>query len=181
YRSGRVRVEARRTTADGGFEGVSPEYFDLLGARAAAGRFFTDVETREPVALISDRFRQRIFGDGAAVIGETVKIDGQPVTVVGVTAPGFEGLQFDGGTDLFLPIAVARSLAGDTRPVRARYIVGRLRPELTIAQVRTELRARWSAIQDATLPPSSPAAEQQALRSQRIAVEPLATGFSSLR
>ena len=47
--------------------------------------------------------------------------------------------------------------------------------EVTIAQVRSELRARWSAIQDATLPASSPAAEQQALRSQRIEVEPLAT------
>jgi predicted permease len=181
YWGGLLRVEARTATADGVFEGVSPEYFDLLGARAAAGRFFTDVEAREPVAVISDRFRQKVFGDSASVIGETVKTDGKPVTVVGVTAPGFAGLQFDGGTDLFLPIAVARSLSGDTRPVRARYIVGRLRPEVTIAQVRAELRARWSTIQEATLPPSLPAAEQQALRSQRIEAEPLATGFSGLR
>jgi predicted permease len=181
YLSALLRVEARTATADGVFEGVSPEYFDLLGARAAAGRFLTDTDARNPVAVISDRFRQRIFGDGAAVIGDTVKMDGKPVTVVGVTAPGFAGLQFDGGTDVFLPIAVARSLSGDTRPVRARYIVGRLRPGVTIAQVRTELRARWSAIQEATLPPSLPAAEREALRSQRIEVEPLATGISGLR
>src|SRR5207247_9864338 len=112
YWSGLLRVDARTAMADGIVEGVSPEYFGVLSARAAAGRFFTDAEAREPVAVISDRFRQRTFGDTGGVIGETVKIDGKPVTVVGVTAPGFEGLQFDGGTDLFLPIAVARSLSG---------------------------------------------------------------------
>src|SRR5439155_22820219 len=181
YWSGLLRVEARSVTADGVVEGVSPEYFHLLGARAAAGRFLTDADAREPVALISDRFRQRIFGDGRGVIGETMKIDGKPVTVIGVTAPGFEGLSFDGGTDLFQPIAVARSLSGDTRPLRARYIVGRLRRGVTLAQARAELHARWRVIQEATLPPYLPAAEQQALRSQRIELESVASGFSGLR
>jgi putative ABC transport system permease protein len=180
YWAGLLRVEGRGATLDGVVEGVSPEYFDLLGARVAAGRFLTDADAREAVAVISDRFRQRIFGDGTA-IGDTVKLDGKPVRIVGVTAPGFEGLQFDGGTDLFLPIAVARSLSGDTRPLRARYLVGRLRPGVRIAQARAEMAVRWSAIQEATLPALLPAAEQQALRSQRIEVEPLATGFSGLR
>lgn len=46
YWSGLLRVEARSGTADGVFEGVSPEYFDLLGARAAAGRFLASVDDR---------------------------------------------------------------------------------------------------------------------------------------
>lgn len=182
YSTGLLRVETRSATADGVSEGVTPAYFDLLGARVAAGRFFTDADSpNEAVAVISDRFRQRVFGKGAAVIGETVKMDGKPVTIVGVTAPGFDGLQFDSGADLFLPIALARSLSGDTGSLRASYFVGRMRPGVTVDQARAELRALWPAIQEASVPSSLPAAEQQALRSQRIEVEPLVSGFSGLR
>jgi putative ABC transport system permease protein len=185
YTPGLLRVEARNATADGVSEGVTPEYFDLLGVRAAAGRFFTDADgAGELVAVISDRFRRRVFGNDAAandVIGETVKMDGRPVTIIGVTAAGFDGLQFDSGTDLFLPIGAARSLAGDTQPLRTRYIVGRLKPGVTMAQARAELRARWPAILEVTLPSSLSSAEQQALRSQRIDAESLASGISGLR
>jgi predicted permease len=177
-----LRVQAPNATADGTGEGVSPEYFDLLGARLAAGRFFTDGDdAATPVAVLSDRFRRRVFGDDAEVIGEAVNVNGKVVTIVGVTAPGLAGLQFDGGADLFLPIAVLRSMSGDTRPLRSTHIVGRLAPGVTVAQARVELLARWPGIQAATLPPSLPAADQQALRSQRIDVESLASGFSTLR
>ncbi len=181
YSSGLLRVEAPNGTADAVFESVTPEYFGLLGARVGTGRFFTDADSaRESVAVISDRFRQRLFGD-APMIGETVRMDGKPVTIVGVTAAGFNGLESDSGADVFLPIAVARSLSGDTRALRARYMVGRLGPGATLAQARAELGARWPAIQEATAPPSLPAAEEQALRSQRLEVESLASGFSGFR
>ncbi len=180
---GLLRVDAHSATADGIVEGVTPEYFDVLGARLSAGRFFTDGDdAAAPVVVISDRFRKRVFGDNAAVIGETVKLNAKPVTIVGVAAPGFDGLQFDGGADLFLPIAVLRTISSDpTRPLRSINVVGRLAPGTTVAQARAELLARWPAIQGATLPPSFSAAEQQALRSQRIDVESLASGFSTLR
>ncbi|MBI3401140.1 MAG: ABC transporter permease [Acidobacteria bacterium] len=180
---GLLRVEARSATADGNVEGVTPEYLDLLGAKVAAGRFFTDADDAvTPVGVISDRFRRRIFGDDATVIGETVKLNGKPVTIVGVTAPGFAGLEFDGGADLFLPIAVLRHVAGGpTRPLRSFNIVGRLAPGVTVTQARAELRAQWPGIQGATVPPSLSAGEQQALRSQRIEIESLASGFSGLR
>ena len=179
---GLLRIEARHATADGVVEGVSPEYFDVVGARVAVGRVLTDADSTAPAAVISDRFRRRAFGDNVTAIGETVKVNGKPVTIVGVTAPGFDGLQFDGGADLFLPIPVLRATSGDpTRPLRSLNIVGRLAPGVTVAQARAELLARWPAIQGATLPPSLAAAEQQALRSQRIEVESVASGFSTLR
>lgn len=182
YRAALLRVEASSATADGTAEGVTPEYFGVLGTRVAAGRFFAEVDdAAAPVAVLSDRFRRRAFGDAAAVIGEPLKLNGTPVTIIGVTAVGFQGLQFDGGADLFLPIAVLRAISGDTRPLRAPNIVGRLAPGVTLAEARAELLARWPGIQQATLPPSLSAAEQQALRSQRMKMESLASGFSGLR
>ena len=180
---GLLRVEARGATSDGVVEGVTPEYFDVLGARIAAGRFFTDADNIAfPVAVASERFRRRAFPDNATVVGETARLNGKPVTIVGVTAPGFDGLQFDGGADLFLPITVLRSISGDpTRPLRSINIVGRLAPGATVAQARAELLARWPAVQGATLPASLSAAELQGLRSHRMEVESLASGFSGLR
>jgi predicted permease len=185
YTPGLLRVEARGAAADAVSEGVTPEYFDLLGARVAAGRFFSDADgVNAHVVVISDRFRRRFFGgrvQAAEVVDEALTIEGKPIAIVGVTAPGFDGLQFDSGADVFLPMATARELSGDTRPLRARYLVGRLAPSTTIAHVRAELRARWPAIQDATAPSTLSDVDQQALRSQRIDVEPLASGMSGLR
>src|SRR5262249_41087244 len=104
YTPGLLRVEARGTAADAVSEGVTPEYFDLLGVRPAAGRFFGDADGADaPMAVISDRFRQRFFGDrllATDLPGETLTVEGKPLAIVGVTQPKFEGLQFDGGTDV---------------------------------------------------------------------------------
>ena len=182
YSTGLLRLEARGLTTDAVFEGVTPEYFEVVGVRTRAGRSFTDADgTHAPLAVISDRCRQRLFGEGADVIGETVRMDGQPVTIVGVTEPGFAGLQFDGGADLFLPLAVAQSLSGANRALHGNDIVGRLKAGVTIVQARAELHARWSAIQSGPPPPALSAGEQQAWRSERLDMESLAAGYSGLR
>jgi hypothetical protein len=75
-----------------------------------------------------------------------------------------------------------RTIAGDpTRPQRSISLIARLAPGVTLKDARTELLARWPGIQSATVPPSLSPAEQQALRSQRIEMESLASGFSTLR
>ena len=62
---GLMRVEARSGgSEDASTETVSPDYFDLVGARLSAGRFFT--ETDDAVAVISEGFRRRLFGNGPA-------------------------------------------------------------------------------------------------------------------
>jgi hypothetical protein len=52
---------------------------------------------------------------------------------------------------------------------------------VTIEQARAEVLARWPAIQTATVPSSLLPAEQSSVRSQRVAVNSVATGFSDLR
>jgi putative ABC transport system permease protein len=184
---GILRVEARGTPRDVGIEGVTAEYFNLLGVRPEAGRLFNDADIHvsgddTPVVIISDRLWQRSFGRDPRALDDTMTIEGKIVTIIGVTAPGFFGLQVDSGADLFLPITALRNLTGDVRrPVRSLNIIGQLAKGASLMQARTEALALWPGIQAAMALSSLSPAEQSALRSQRIAVESLATGFSPLR
>src|SRR5262245_29898572 len=122
---GLMRVESRSgVSEDASTETVSPNYFNIVGARLSAGRFFT--ESDDAVAVISEGFRRRLFGNGAG-IGEPITINAVPATVIGVVADGFDGLQSDESTDIIVPFAVIRAAAGDaSKPFRSRVVVGRL-------------------------------------------------------
>jgi len=176
---GVLRVETRSGVFDAWDEVVSPDYFHLVGARPSAGRFFR--ETDEAVAVISEGFRRRVFGNGPGV-GEAIKVNAVPATVIGVAADGFDGLQFEGTTDIVLPFAVMRAAGGDPfMPSRSKQVVGRLAPGVSIEKARAELLALWPSIQSATLPAELPVADREALLRERVAVAPLASGFSGLR
>lgn len=176
---GLLRVEARSGVFDASTETVSPDYFGIVGARPSAGRFFS--ESDDAVAVISESFRRRVFGNDPG-IGEAIKVNTLPATVIGVAADGFEGLQVDGTTDIIVPFAVMRAAGGDpSTPLRSRNIVGRLARGVSIDAARAELLARWPSIQSATLPATLPQPERDALLRQRLDVAPLASGFSGLR
>ncbi len=177
---GILRVEAQSGVfEDAVTEAVSPSYFDLVGARPSAGRFFS--ESDDAVVVISEGYRRRVFGNGPG-IGETIKVNTVPATVIGVTADGFEGLQFDGPFDIIVPFAVVQPAAGDpSKPFRSKDIVGRLARGVSIEAARAELLARWPSIQSATLPTALPEADREALLRQRLKVASLASGYSGLR
>src|SRR5437764_2126565 len=121
---GLVRIETRSGVFDASTESVSPGYFDIVGARPSAGRFFR--ESDDAVVVVSEDFRRRVFGDGPG-IGEAIKVNGVPATVIGVAADGFDGLQFDGTTDIIVPFAVMRPDTGDpSQPFRSSNVAGRL-------------------------------------------------------
>ncbi len=161
-------------------EAVSSSYFDMVGARPSAGRFFS--ESDDAVVVISEAYRRRIFGNASAV-GQVIKVDTVPVTVIGVAADGFGGLHVDRGADIIVPFAVMRAAGGGvgSGPLRSKQVVGRLARGVSIDGARAELLARWPSVQAATLPAALPGAERQALLRQRLSVEPLASGFSDLR
>src|SRR5436190_3049875 len=76
---GLLRIETRSGAFDASTEAVSPDYFDIVGARPSAGRFFSDAD--DAVVVLSAEFRRRIFGDGPG-IGEAIKVNGVPATVI---------------------------------------------------------------------------------------------------
>ncbi|WP_291986952.1 ABC transporter permease [Luteitalea sp.] len=164
---GLARVETRSGVFEAVTDTVSPTYFEMVGARAAAGRFFGDAD--DAVVVISEEFRRRLFGSGAGV-GETITVDAVPTTVIGVTANGFQGLQSGRPSDIIEPF-------DRSRPLRSRAVVGRLARGVSIDAARAELRARWPAIQAETLPDSLPEPERDALRRQQLDAAPLVMGY----
>jgi predicted permease len=180
YSSGGLRrVETQVGTFDARSDTVSRDYFDIVGARTSAGRFFS--ESDDAVAVISGDFRRRIFGDGPAV-GETIKVDAMPVTVVGVASDDFTDIDLDGTPDIIVPLALGRATGGDSAsPLRSRTVVARLVRGVSIDTARAEVLARWPSTQAATMPAKLSESDQQALLRQRVDVKMLASGFSSLR
>jgi predicted permease len=119
---------------------VSGEYFPVLGVRALMGRTLAPDDNRpggEPgVAVLSYGFWKRRFAGDPAIIGASLVIKRQPVTIVGVTPAGFFGESVGRAPDIWVPLVMQprfdRGMSLLDRPnVGWLRVVGRLRPGAT--------------------------------------------------
>lgn len=85
--SATVEIDGAATTAS--LDAVSGDYFTLLGVWALHGRVIahSDEASEAPIVVITDEFRRRSMNADPAVLGRTIKIDGSPFTIVGITPP----------------------------------------------------------------------------------------------
>jgi predicted permease len=86
---------------------VSGNFFSGLGVQMARGRGFTleDETSHAPVAVLSYDFWTRRFARDPGVIGQTMYVKGVPITIIGVSAQGFTGLERGvGDTDFWIPL-----------------------------------------------------------------------------
>ncbi len=111
-RNGVYKVRLQATAGDRvemvSRELVSGTYFALLGVRPLLGRVFTDEDNRvpqaHPLAILSyDYWRNRFSGD-PAILGRTLIVDEQPLTVIGVASPRFHGVEVEEHTELWVPL-----------------------------------------------------------------------------
>lgn len=126
-------------------EWVSAEYFQVLGLRAAHGRLFVPGDELragrdEAIVVISDRAWQRRFGGARDVLGRRLKVDGEPVTVVGVAPPDFRSLRVAAAPDLF------RLAAAAPRDLASFRALARLHPGATLPGVEAALRGAFAAV-----------------------------------
>jgi predicted permease len=115
---------------------VSEDFFRALGVYPSMGRPFThdeDTPGGPRVAILSDGLWRRSFGADKDLIGKTVQLNGQPLTVVGIMPPQF---RFSSGADLFVPM---RAQAGHNVDPNAE-VVGRLKPGVSLQQAQAELK-----------------------------------------
>jgi putative ABC transport system permease protein len=92
---------------------ASANYFDVLQARPALGRFFTPSE-EEPghdVVVLSHGLWKSQFGGDASLVGRTVRLNGVPFTVIGIAPDGYRGVQFGVYPDLWVTIGAMPRLA----------------------------------------------------------------------
>ena len=87
---------------------VSGNYFETLGVQAWRGRLFTAEDDRtpgaHPVAVLSYGYWQRRFGGNPGIVGAKLILNDYPVTIIGVTPPGFYGTDLTEATDIRLPM-----------------------------------------------------------------------------
>jgi len=126
---------------------VSGNYFEDLQVRPALGRVLTmdDEEHGTPVAVLGHGFWQRRFSGDSSVINRTITLNGSAFTIVGVAAPRFGGTYVGLSLNLYVPMTALPLLAPDgmqllqDRQRRSMYVVGRLKPEATVAQATAEI------------------------------------------
>jgi len=127
-------------------QSVSGNYFELLGIRPAFGRLLTPADDSifdqggpdGPVAVISYNFWRQRFALDPGVLGRVIQIGTRPVTIVGVTPPGFFGLQTGTQIDLTVPMMLAGSQV-QSKGTWWMSAVGRIRDGATPEQARAEL------------------------------------------
>ncbi|HUI56336.1 MAG TPA: ABC transporter permease [Bryobacteraceae bacterium] len=129
---------------------ATPNYFEVLGAKAELGRVFGSEERIEGSAesvILSERLWRTRFGGDTAIVGRSIRINGAPVTVIGVAETDFLGASpTTSAADVWIPTTakarIAPELAGITdRHIAAFDVIGRLRPGLTYAPAEQALDA----------------------------------------
>jgi predicted permease len=166
---------------------VSGGFFDVLRIKPAAGRLLTAADDQPgcaPRAVVSHRYWQNEMG-ARPVIGTTIPLDGHPVEIVGVTAPGFTGLEVGRTFDVAVPICADPALSNESRLTAGTYwwltVMGRLKPGSTFDQASATLATISPALFQATLPAGYPAGNVQHYLGFRLEAIPGAAGLSGLR
>ena len=105
-----VRIGADPEEAEGDM--VSGTFFSGLGVNLPLGRGFTEQDETQhaPLAVISYNYWTRRFTRDPNVLGKTLFVNAVPITIVGVSAEGFEGVEGSGSTDFWIPLQDRREL-----------------------------------------------------------------------
>lgn len=142
---------------------VSGNFFETLGANAARGRLITPADEHAPVCVISYGLWQRRYGGDAGVIGRLIRVNGEPFTVIGITAKAFTGISVSWHVDISIPLAAPGMGAYANFPVQG---IGRLRPGVSRAQAQASLDALYHRL---------------AVSEARVALQPGSHGLTGLR
>jgi predicted permease len=128
---------------------VSPNFFRMLDTPAKLGRMFTEADKAAPVAVVSDAFwRQRLHSDPRA-IGSTIKVVGEPFTIVGIAPHGVHFPQNLDGPQVYT-LERMISQRQDSELNDAVLVAARIRPQVSIQQAREEARVVFSRIDGAS-------------------------------
>lgn len=154
-----VAGEGQTERAEG--ELVSGNYFDVLGVRPALGRLFTSDDDRVvgsgQVLVLSHGYWTRHFGADPGILNKTLTVNGTLMTVVGVTRPGFSGVQVGQTPDIFIPITMKAQMTPNWDGMNDHKdywlaIIGRLKPGLSAAQAEQALAPVYRQILEEELP-----------------------------
>src|SRR5262245_37321047 len=134
---------------------VSGSYFPVLGIQPAVGRLLgpgdDDALGNSPVVVLSHAYWRTHFEASPAVLNDTLIVNGQTMTIVGVAPSGFEGTTLEVLPEVYVPITMRGLLQPGFRGFDQRrnywaYLFARLKPGVSIEQARTGVNVLYHSI-----------------------------------
>ncbi len=179
-------------TVNGQGELVSGSYFPILGVQPALGRVLTWDDDRNIgghfVTVLSYDYWATRLGANPAVLNQSIVVNGQSMTIVGVAQKGFAGTTLGNEPKVFVPITMRAQMSPgwkdfDNRKSYWAYLFGRLKPGVSIDQARAGLNAVYKPIINDVEAPLQKGMSDQTLarfKAKEIVVEPGYRGQSSV-
>src|SRR5438046_5957784 len=169
---------------------VSGSFSASLCRHAHIGRLFSERDDQKgcgsPGVVLSHGFWQARLGGRADVIGQTIMLDRRPFQVIGVTPPGFFGVEVGRTFDVALPLCAEALLRGQQAGTGRRAvwwldIMGRLKPGWTAERAQAQVAAISPGVYQATVSPTYSADWAKNYTSFTLTARPAGTGVSNLR
>lgn len=172
---------------------VSGNYFEVLGVKAYRGRVLSGKEDEKkggrPVVVLGyDYWKTRFAGD-EAIVGKELLVNNYRMTVIGVSAPEFFGLDPTRSVSVRVPIEMREQLApdsNDTEDRRSRWVqvFGRLKPGMGIERAQAQMQMQFTAIRqaevkEAAFARAAPETVREFLKG-RLVLHRAANGYSGL-
>jgi predicted permease len=170
---------------------VSGSYFPVLGVTPALGRLLTPDDDKTIgshfVVVLSHRYWQMRFEENPAILNETLIINGQAMTVVGVAPRGFLGVTLGQVPDMFVPLTMRTLMDPGFKGFENRrsywaYLFARLKPGVSAEQAAVAINGPWrSIINDVEAPLQKGMSDETMVRfkAKSIQLAPGARGQSS--
>jgi predicted permease len=169
---------------------VSGSFFDTIGVRAFRGRTIQPSDDHvgcgAPGLVLSYAFWQRHFGGEESAIGATLPVEGHQLPILGVTPPGFTGIEVGRSFDVAAPLCAEPLLDAASDPANRETFwfltaIGRLAPGVSVEQANAQLVALSPALYAATVPATYGAQDRRDYLLLTLNALPAGTGISALR
>jgi predicted permease len=139
-----------------GADFVSGNYFPVLGVGAAVGRVFTAsddlIQGGHPLAVLSYGYWRARFGADPGVLGKQMVVNGSSLTIIGVSAAGFDGVEPGRAPQIRIPMTMKDELPRtdfkrlNTNRFRWAEVFGRLKPGMTMEKAQAGLQPLFHQI-----------------------------------
>ncbi len=169
---------------------VGGAFFETLGVRPALGRLISASDDRRGCtsagAVLSDSFWRREYGGRASALEGKITLNRHPFPIMGVTQPGFFGVEVGLDFDVAIPLCADAAVAAEAsrldRPDEWWLaVIGRRKPGWSIERTSAHLAALSPGTFTATLPPGYDAVDAKHYLAFKLGSRSLSSGVSDLR
>jgi predicted permease len=174
---------------------VTGNYFRSLGIGAIRGRVIGEDDDRvpggHPVVVISYTYWQRRLEGDPNIVGRAISISNQPMTIIGVLEPGFDGMNLASATQVFVPLMMEGLMIPPNPRMEARGLrwlkaYARLKPGITPEQAEASLAPLYRTLReqdltDARFSRASATVKQRYLNENQIDIIPASEGYTPMR